>query len=419
LLTTLMKKEIQHNLYGFKFQVIMLLTLLLVFSSVYVMYNDYSQRTRAYEIQLPDIANTSSLLKPSPLAIFDRGLDMELCSLYETHRDFGILSISNQKDFSSELFRLFNTPDLFYVTWIILSLGALLFSFNLVTAEKEDGTLRQMLASSVARSKLVAGKWTGGLICLVLPFTLAFMVSVTAVSLAPDVQFGVQDYLRLALFLIASLLYLGFFFSLGLLVSAASRSSAAALSISLLLWVTLVFVLPGLGNIAAGKLVAVPSYNRYVVQVRQAEMAERRASSEYESSGKKKDFNLREHDPERDAQVSDYRVRLARLISLSRDLIRLTPAGAYAFLAGDLSNTGVQEMLNLQRSILAYRDFSLGLPRTPSGRVSGEYPAFTYQRLSPGHVLVNGGLLNFALLLLQTTVVFAASYVLFLRYDAR
>ena len=137
MLTTLMKKEIQHNLYGFKFQVIMLLTLLLVFSSVYVMYNDYSQRTRAYEIQLPDIANTSSLLKPSPLAIFDRGLDMELCSLYETHRDFGILSISNQKDFSSELFRLFNTPDLFYVTWIILSLGAMLFSFNLVTAEKQ------------------------------------------------------------------------------------------------------------------------------------------------------------------------------------------------------------------------------------------------------------------------------------------
>jgi ABC-type transport system involved in multi-copper enzyme maturation permease subunit len=360
------------------------------------------------------------MLKPSPLAIFDKGLDEDLCTVYKINWDSGIFSYSNQKEFSNEVFHLFDTPDLFYVTWIFLSLCAVLFSFNLVTGEKEDGTLRQMLASSLSRSKLVAGKWAGGFICLVLPLTLAFLVSLTVVSLAPNVQFGLQDCLKLALFLAGSLLYLEFFFSLGMLISTASRNSAAALSVSLLLWVTLVFVAPGLGNVVAGKIVAVPSNQRYMVQSHQAYMAYLRARDDSDrKTSSREAFDLRQHDPEKNDLVSDYRARLDWLVSLSRAFIRLSPAGAYTFLAGDLSNTGMLELLNLKHSILVYRDIFLGFPHNENLEVVGDYPAFIYERLTLTQILINGGLLNLALLLLHTAVVFAASYVLFLRYDAR
>lgn len=419
MLKAIIYKEIRQNLYSFKFQLIMLITLVLMFASAYVMYQDYNRRMREYEIQLPDLAETSSLLRPTPLAIFNRGLDMELCSVYDTHRESGILSYSNQKDFAGDVFRLFNTPDLFYVTLMFLSLCAVLFSFNLITAEKESGTLRQMMASSLPRSILLTGKWAGGMVCLVLPFILAFLAIVTLLNMASNLQLSLQDCLKLALFLLASLLYLGLFFSLGLMVSTTSRSSAASLSASLLIWVALVLVLPGLGNILAKRFVDVPSYNSYVVRLREASMDMRRAQAEYERDGRGKEFDLREHDLEKDALVVDYRNRLNRLILLSRKIIRLSPAGAYALLAGDLTNTGSQEMLNFKRTVIEYREFILGLPRTGMSWAKDDQTHLSYQRLSVGQVLARGGLMNLVLLLLQTTAVFAASFVLFIRYDPR
>ena len=71
------------------------------------------------------------------------------------------------------------------------------------------------------------------------------------------IEFGGQ--IQVGLFFISSLLYLTFFFSLGLLISCLTYTSASSIVFSLFLWALIVFVVPNLGNTLARQFVKIPS----------------------------------------------------------------------------------------------------------------------------------------------------------------
>ena len=86
----------------------------------------------------------SGVIRPTPLGIFAKGLDENLCRPWDLEA-VGV-EISNEKQKSlNNLFKLFTPPDLLYVIKVILSLCAMLFAFDMVCGEKEAGTLRQSL----------------------------------------------------------------------------------------------------------------------------------------------------------------------------------------------------------------------------------------------------------------------------------
>ncbi|MFH1071570.1 MAG: hypothetical protein V1794_18265, partial [Candidatus Glassbacteria bacterium] len=196
--------------------------------------------------------------------------------------------------------------------------------------------------------------------------------------------------------------------------------SSSALIVSVSLWVFFVFVLPGLGSIAAARVVDIPSVQKFTVLKHQVRM--KKYMDLYDNireKGNTENIDPRQLDPENEAVVADYRGKLGSQAALTRAFTRASPAGAFNYLAADLANTGILERLNLKRAYLAYKDIYLSHPLDVTGEVKGDYPAFTYQRLSLMEVLQGGGLVNFTILLLQNVVLFAAVYVLFLRYDVR
>ena len=149
-------------------------------------------------------------------------------------------------------------PDVTKVDWgfiigYVLSLVALLFTFDAISGERERGTLRLTLANAIPRHTLLMGKFWGALISVSLPWTLAVLVNLLVISTSSDVHLSAAEWSRLGIICVIALLYMCLFLALGLLVSSRVQRSAVSLVILLLVWVTLVVFMPStLASIAGG-----------------------------------------------------------------------------------------------------------------------------------------------------------------------
>jgi len=148
-------------------------------------------------------------------------------------------------------------PNVSQVDWafiigFILSLIALWFTFDAFSGEREQGTLRLMLANSIPRHTVLIGKFLGALLSIGIPFALAVLVNLLLMSTANTVHLTTEAWGRLGIIFCLALLYTSLFVALGLLVSARVQQSAVSLMILLLTWVTLVVFMPStLASIAS------------------------------------------------------------------------------------------------------------------------------------------------------------------------
>ena len=143
--------------------------------------------------------------------------------------------------------------DWVFIIGYVLSLIAILFTFDAVSGERELGTLRLMLANPIPRHTVLIGKFLGALISIGIPLTLAVLMNLLLISTSNAVQLGPDAWGRLGIIFFIAILYTSLFLALGLLVSARVSRSAVSLVILLLIWVIFVVFVPStLASIAGG-----------------------------------------------------------------------------------------------------------------------------------------------------------------------
>ena len=308
MLRSIIRKEMLENLFSYKFSIIVILSTILILVSIFVMYRDYCLAMENYEILQPKSGEPIAIIRPTPLSIFAKGLDENLCRSYEI--DFGgQIKVGSKQQSVNNLFRLFTTPDLLYIIKVILSLCAMLFAFDIVCGEKEIGTLRQTISNTVKRPILIIGKWIGGFTSFILPFFMAVLLGTIFVTLSPMVDMNGGNWAKLGLFLLSSVIYLAVFFSLGLLISCLAHQSSSSLVISLFCWTMLVFLIPNLGNILARQLVEIPTVQQLEVKRQQFWVKEA-----FELSNQKQNLNdaAKAINSKNDKLIADYRNRCVR-----------------------------------------------------------------------------------------------------------
>jgi len=368
------------------------------------MYRDYCLALENFEILQMKSDESIAVIPPTPLAIFAKGLDENLCRSYESGSS-GRIEVSSKQQSVNNLFKLFTAPDLLYVIKVILSLCAMLFAFDIICGEKETGTLRQSLSSSLKRPILIIGKWAGGFISFILPFFIAVLLGTIFVTISPMVDMNPENWLKLGLFLLSSVIYLAVFFSLGLLISCLNHRSSSSLVISLFVWAMLVFLIPNLGNIMARQFVEIPTVQQLELKRQQSSIKRsfeiRKVDDSEGDDSERVEIAIRIR-AENDKLTEDYRNRFNRLVKVSQNITRFSPAAAFTFLATDIMGTGMLEERNLKRAVLQY-----------------DGPVFSYQRSSSREVLDQGGLSNCLILILFNILFFTGAHVAFLRYDVR
>ena len=413
---TVARKEIVANLLSYKFFVVLLLMVLLVATSLFIMHRDFSGRMADYQLIRPEPGAPIAVVPPNPLSIFAKGLDDAMTRSFE----IGVTGVDVRAGQSSGniVYAFFPAPDFLYVVRVILSLVALLFGFDQISREREQGTLKLLLGGPVSRAQVLAGKWLGNFLSLSVPFLLVTLLGTSVLLFDRDVRFSAGDLGRLALILALALLYLAFFLSLGLLVSALTRRAATSVIVLLFAWALLVFVLPNLGTLVARQFVSVPSVRAL------SEKRERTWTREV-LLGLGERGNWAEHyrtiSRENDRMEEDYRLRFERLVRLSRNINRLSPAASLLDAATEIAGTGIGDESRLKAEVVRYKNAIIDpiIADQAAGRREARYAAFTYRRRSLAEVFAAGALFDAAWLAVFNILAFALAYAGFVRYDVR
>jgi len=416
---TVARKEIISNLLSYKFFIVILLTILLISTSFFIMHKDYKERLSDYHIIKPGSDEPIAVIPPNPLSIFSKGLEENMTRSFE----ISVISItarSGQKS-GNLLFSFFSVPDFLYIVKVVLSLVALLFGFDQVSRERERGTLKLIFANPISRAKVLFGKWMGNFLCVSVPFLLVTLIGIGIFNLDTDIRFSSGNLIRMAVIIFISLVYIAFFLSLGIFISALTKKAATSVVILLFVWALVVFVMPNLGTLLARQFVDVPSVKALSEKRQQTwtrevllGIADRKTGiSSWEDRYKTIYSDM-------DKLEEDYRNKFNRLVRLSKDINRISPVASFIYAVTEIAGTGIGEESNLKRAVVSYKNsiFSDVISANLQHEKK-EYPAFIYHRRSLSRVFADGALFDAAWMIFFNVIFFVLSYFIFVKYDVR
>ena len=457
MLGLLIRKEMRAHLLSYRFLLTYSLFFVLVVSSVQIIALNYDRQVanhaaarRAEEEKLKETSDFRSLRwtgfraekAPNPLGVFAVGLEREMSrSLFVSRSQEVKLGRSK---YANPLFTLFSAPDLVYIVNIVGSLLALLYAFDAVCGEKEQGTLRLIMANAVPRDQVLIAKWLGGYLVLIVPFIAAILIALLFAQLTTTLRFTSAQWSAFLLIVGVAALYISVFYALGLMVSTLTHRASTSLVVSFLIWVLLVLVTPNTAPIVARALAPVPS-SGVVAGQRQAvhrqiwgEMRQRWRGLSREERGQLRD-ETRERISEETAKIlGAYLQKVDAQIATSLLLARISPSANYVYATAALAGSGLGDYTSLREVIKRYRDevlewwqeewrarraaadqagdqeereAILEAPMDP-----GDLPQFTLERRPLVHVLLSSQT-DLVLLVVLNVVFFLAAYMRFLRYD--
>ncbi len=468
MLRDIIKKEILDNITSPKFVFTFLLCTILILLSVYTGVANYRAEKKEYTASLalnkknmeaqPNIQSLMGIgikvsKPPQVLGTVVTGIEEAVGRVAPVNVAYDP-NLVESKYSSNPVFAVFGELDLMFIVKIVLSLFAILFTYDAIVGEKEKGTLKLALSNDVPRDRLILGKAIGGYISLLLPLLIPLLLSLLFLLIVPDVSLGGQDWARLLLIFLMFFLYLSVFFTLGLFVSARTSRSSTSFLVLLFVWVIIVMVIPKAAVITAGQIKPTPSVHEITAQkdafLQQIQSEGQKTALEWVQKNRPdaqkdpkafqdkymkyvQDLNqeLTTKIDENNAAIErDYQQKKKAQQNMAVNLSRISPASALTFGSMTLARTGVDEFDRFLASVRAYKPIytkwinsklagSINLQTGEMGKINlDDMPQHVYQPEWLSKSLVRT-IPDFALLLVMIIVFFVGAYVSFLHYDVR
>lgn len=483
MLSILINKELRAILLSPKFTATFAVCSILLLLSVYTGVREYKAAVRQYETsaQLTDAnlqeqtswahVNDRADRKPDPMQIFVSGLSYDIGRWSTIIRNEPI-ELRHSVYTDDPIFALFRFIDFGFIVMFVLSLFAVLFTYDAVNGEREQGTLKLVLSNSVPRAQFLIGKVAGAWIGLVAPISIPVLLSLLIVILS-GVAFTGSDWVRLLTLMGLSLLFFTFFIVFGVMISALTKRSAVSFLVSLVIWVGFVMIIPRAGVMAAGYIIDVPRVAE--VDAQHDAYAKDQWAKFYDDSEKRwSGFNsdqdsltqeeldqiMWEHMKAEDSarmlverDINEYDRRLRESLrqrklaqeQLALNLSRLSPASAFQLGAMALAGTDMSLKTRYEDAMSEHQQqfadfcekkkletgttggimltisdegFSVAGDRDNSGLDISDLPRFQQPKITYAEALAPA-VTDFGLLALSVLLSFVIAFVAFLKYDVR
>lgn len=281
------KREFTANIFSLRLLIGLIVCSVLFVSTTYVLTRDYEKRLRAYNSA--ETAHKNELNKwkfyselkvnvdrpPEPLGAICLGMEKQLggtvkISYEDVPTDvktvesghnasvntmiYGKSAEAPLSGGSNPLLNIFSHVDAVVIVQLVLSLFMILIAYDVISGERERGTLKLVMSNSVSRSQVLMGKYIGGMGSILLPLAIGWIAAIMLMLTSRMIEFRSAEWGRLGLLFAVSALYLSVFFLLSMLISAKARRSATALIWLLFLWVVLILVIPNGAAYLAGQI---------------------------------------------------------------------------------------------------------------------------------------------------------------------
>ena len=478
MLGTLIKAQILENLFGIKFILTFLVCVILVIGVTFTGIARYENQVEA-DRNIVSINKTNleeaedwrdvgedgiKVIKPAtPLCVFSSGLDESVGRTATVHEwDFPHMEDSVYS--TAPIFAVFGDLDMTFIIKIVISLFAILFTYDLICGEKERGTLKLALSNSVPRNTYLLGKSIGSfvslLLALIVPLIFALLIQLTFGGLS----YNGEEWARIALILLGYVFYLLSFFSIGLFVSSLTKNSAISFVTLLFIWVFFVLIVPKGAMMLASQITPVDTginavkdqqmhlqrdFRETVWQKMRDEMRKLpRPTSNDHTAWRKQMMTLRttindelkpDFQNENEKIVADFKKKQGNLTVLAMAISRISPASAVTYIGMNMSNTGYSAQEYFLKQLTTYRDtfadkinleqekeMKANAGRGRWGAATNEegtiditqVPTFKNNWMTLGESIENS-LLDYLMMIIISIIFYALGFVLFLRYDVR
>lgn len=475
MLWTLIRKELLHHLLTARCALSLLVLLVATPVSVGILVHDFQLRQADYNRRQADLDHymkhyahfnrigtvLDSMVPPAPFEILVRGLS-DRSSLDQLHND--------------PLPVIFPMVDLVFIVTILGSLTVLIFTYDAVGGEKEEGTLKLVLSNRVSRAMVLLSKLLAVWLAVGASFLVSLGLGLLLIVLQPEIGWGGSDWTGLLLLVAGVMAYLFFFTALGMLISAWHRTSTTAMMSSLCVWVLLVQLLPNLSPYLASVLIPLPSRIQTEKRIapmldterdrlvdalwkeRRRELTRRYPVLVEEMSGEERKRRI-DSDPEYrkiqalvdkvyyeviqevnksqtakvDVILDALKERQRAQTEMARNLSLASPSACFAYMATDLADTGLRNIDGIheqeeawQDRFKAYKDQRIRRmmeenPREDAFNVAtdmSDRPRFQYRPPGLGERF-SAMWLPFALLGGSGLFLFLGAHLAFRRYDVR
>ncbi len=471
MLRDIIKKEIQDTIMSPRFVFTFLLCTVLILLSVYTGINNYQaelkEHSAAVALNRKNLESQQSYgtlaglgtkinRKPQVLSTVVSGIWEAVGRVASVNIAYDP-SMIESKYSSNPIFAVFGPLDLSFIVKIVLSLFAILFTYDAIVGEKERGTLKLALSNRVPRDRLVLGKAIGGFVSLLIPLVIPLVLGLLLLMIYPTVSLSGDDWLRIGMICLMFLLYLSVFFTLGLFISARTTRSSTSFLLLLFIWVTFVTIIPKAAVMSAGQIRPIPSVHEitaqkdaYLQEIQKEAITEQRQyfkdnprpdkdkPEERERWNEKvrewaEEFQQRltgKIDEKNAAIERDYQAKMRQQQNLAVNLSRISPASALMFASMSLGRTGVSEHERFLNSVKTYKPiFTKWINEKLMRSLNlegGEQPKPDLSDM-PQHEFTPEGfsesmtrmLPDLLLMVFLIILFFVGAYVSFLRYDVR
>jgi ABC-type transport system involved in multi-copper enzyme maturation permease subunit len=230
--------------------------------------SDYHQEVQTYKEQAEGRVHghfqAEGIHPPSPLSIFSQGLDNRMPYKVKTSRD-GQYTIEYATPDRKE--DLMGKIDFAYIVVIVLSILALVFTFNAISGDKESGVFRAVLSNPVLRRQILMTKLIGNYIVFSIPFLFSMLIALLVIYYSNLIPiFSTKIFPSILVIIGISMLFLFALFNLGLWMSAFARSSTLSINILILIWILLGLVIPKVSPIISEAIYPVESTSVFEVK---------------------------------------------------------------------------------------------------------------------------------------------------------
>jgi ABC-type transport system involved in multi-copper enzyme maturation permease subunit len=489
MLKTIIKKEMLDSILSFRFFIATLLCVVLIPLGMYVNLKEYEQRqsnyqeaTKLYKEKSKNAGyqydvQAEGYRPPSILSIFSVGLENLLPNKIITSRE-GIFKAYNEQGINNPQSVLFGKIDLLFNVSFVISLLAFIFTFNAITGEKEDGTLRLMMTNPIPRWKVLSAKILGNYTVLMVPFLLSIIISLLILNfsgIVPVFSMNILPHFLIILFI--TLLFILSQFSLGIWISTLTTRSITSIVALLFVWTILVLSFPKMTPMISEIVYPVKSRevvdleksilkknfeekkNKKLVDVYSSTMIsfgfeerheiyprspkitdiERTAFNKYDEQVKVIES---EHQQKLNSEYKkieeDYNNRLSSQQKFAINLSRISPVSCYTYIISEISSTGVNELNNILQNAERYQNsvkeniydkwtvkrvgniYSYWELTNEADRkkFSPQIPNFNFKSTTLMEA-ISSSWVDILLLLIFNILFFAGGYVRFLKYDVR
>ncbi len=268
------KKDFLLNLLSVRFIIGFVLCLLVIPFTVIVSVDNYQNQVRVYKIEQAQAdkemqecrvwsaVRPTVVQEPEPLSIFSTGIISNIGNKVKiAFWEYPLFPEGHTITRDNPLLNAFFSIDFSKVIAILISLLALVFSYDAITREREDGTMKLTFTGQVSRISFLLGKLLGLLLTLLPILLFCYLLACLIIVVNPEISFSASDWSGLVLLFLTSVIYMLVFLLLGMFISSRVTHSSSSIIISLLCWIWFLFLMPNIATYLAQSISKAPLYD--------------------------------------------------------------------------------------------------------------------------------------------------------------